>query len=146
MSDGYIYIPIRTSRARDLSEALFQLQRPPHLRISGEVSRYYCEVIDYQGPPSQWSSFSLLVLPETEDVPIHFEADGTLLTETLSIFVQDQTMTQQELDGIQAAIKAYAGQRVAISSFVPPSWQPYVMTYEQAVQSGFIVEATIETP
>ena len=47
-------------------------------------------------------------------------------------------MTQLELDGIVAAIQAYAGQQVAIGSFIPPSWQSYILTRSQAEAAGFI--------
>lgn len=140
-----IYVPIRTSQVANLSQALFQLMRPPHLRNARDVSIYYCAWHEYQGAtPSQWEAFSVLELPESETVPIHLEADDQLLVDTLSVFVADGSMTQQELDGIVGAIQAYAGQRVAISGFIPPSWKPYQMTRAQAEVAGFIPSALKE--
>lgn len=137
-----IYVPIRTSQVAHLSAALFRLMRPPRLRIVGEVSNYYAAWYEYQGAtPSQWEAFSVLELPENEMVPIHLEADDQLLLDTLAVFVTDGSMTQQELDGIVGAIQAYAGQQVAISGFIPPSWQQYKMTRAQAEAAGFIASA-----
>ena len=134
-----IYVPIRSSQVANLSQALYQLMRPPHLRNARDVSLYYCAWYEYQGAtPSQWEAFSVLELPESETVPIHLEADDQLLVDTLAVFVADGSMTQQELDGIVGAIQAYAGQQVAISGFIPPSWQPYQMTRAQAEAAGFI--------
>ena len=138
-----IYVPDRTSQVANLSLALYQLMRPPHLRNARDVSLYYCAWYEYQGAtPSQWEAFSVLELPETETVPIHLEADDQLLVDTLAVFVADGSMTQQELDGVVGAIQAYAGKQVAISGFIPPSWQPYQMTREQAEAAGFI--ATVD--
>ena len=142
-----IYVPIRTSQVANLSQALFQLMRPPHLRNARDVSLYYCAWYEYQGAtPSPWEAFSVLELPENETVPIHLEADDQLLLDTLAAFVADQSMTQQELDGIVGAIQAYAGQRVAISGFIPPSWQPYKMTRAQAELAGFIATEEQASP
>lgn len=134
-----IYVPLLASQAEPLSRALYQIQRPTHLRNPRDVSTFYCAWHNYQGSsPSQWDGFAVLELPEDEQVPIHLEAEDDLLVSTLGEFVTQGSLAQQELDGIVAAIQAYAGQRIAISAFVPPSWQPYILTREQAEAIGFL--------
>ena len=131
-----IYMQLDAAAAEPLSEALFQLMRPPHVRDDRDGSRYYCEVI----PHPSGNVWAVLALPETEQVPIHVEADGAYLQAILSGFVASGAMTQEELGGIVAAVTQVAGQQVAIASFVPPSWQPYILDRAGAVAAGYITE------
>ena len=129
-----IYMQLDAAAAEPLSEALFQLMRPPHVRDDRDGSRYYCEVI----PHPSGNVWAVLALPETEQVPIHVEADGALLQAMLAAFVADAALTQEEADGIIAAVQAAAGSTIAVAEFVPQSWQPYVMTREQAQAAGYL--------
>ena len=129
-----IYMQLDAAAAEPLSEALFQLMRPPHVRDDRDGSRYYCEVI----PHPSGNGWAVLALPETEQVPIHVEADGALLQAMLAAFVADAALTQEEADGIIAAVQAAAGSTIAVAEFVPQSWQPYVMTREQAQAAGYL--------
>lgn len=130
-----IYVLIATKAAENLSKAIYQLMRPPHLRDNNDVSAYYCDWIVSLDP-----NWSVLVLPENDIIPIHVEADGVLLNEILDVFVNDQALTQQEANDIIQKITSSAGSSINISNLIPLSWQPYVMTYEQAKQAGYINE------
>ena len=128
-----IYVLCATAAAPSLSAAIYQIERPPHLRDERDVSAYYCEWL--VGPDPAWC---VLALPESEHIPVHVEADGALLQQMLAAFVQDQALTQEEADGIIAAVQAAAGSTIAVAEFVPASWQPYVMTREAAIAAGYI--------
>ena len=133
-----IYVMISPGQGRDFSRGLARLMRPSHLRNARDVTDFYCEVIDH--PSNGWSA---LVLPETETVPIHLEADGSELLEVLQIFVERGSLTQQEAQGITGAIMAYRGQPVRIADFVPPSWSQAVMTETQARAAGWFPKPPI---
>lgn len=128
-----IYIPIRSDAAANLSKAIYQLTRPPATRQPGDVSCYYCEWI--QHPTRQ--EVALVVMPESEEIPIHVQADGALLETTLAPFVGVE-LTQQESDGLLQAVEAMAGSKVDVANLIPASWQPYVMDYQTALDTGWI--------
>jgi len=127
-----IYVMISPGQGRDFSRGLARLMRPSHLRNQRDVTDFYCEVIDH--PSNGWSA---LVLPETETVPIHLEADGSELLEVLQIFVTKGSLTQQEAEGITGAVMMLRGQPVRIRDFIPPGWSQAVMTEEQARAAGW---------
>jgi hypothetical protein len=128
-----IYIPIRSDAAPYLSAAIYQLTRPPHLRDSKDVSLYYCEWIPHPNRPE----VATLVVPETEDIPVHVQADASKLAELLEPFV-DKELTRREVEDIARAVSVQAGRRANVREFIPASWQPYVMDHETAVSQGWI--------
>lgn len=128
-----LYIPILSSKAAQLSQAIFQLSRPPSIRDSNDVSTYYCAWKQHPTRPEVCS----LAVPESDTIPIHVVSDGALLNSTLADFVPTE-LTQAEADGLAAAVLANAGQRVNVADLIPASWQPYVMTKKQAIAAGWI--------
>jgi hypothetical protein len=62
------------------------------------------------------------------------------LAKVLAAFVQGGGLTQAELDGIIGAVQAMAGQTVRIVDMIPASWQPYIMSKEQATAAGYFSE------
>lgn len=130
-----LYVMIRPQHAEQFSRGLCRLLRPSHLRKAEDVTDLYCEVIQY--PSGEWSA---LVLPETETVPIHLEADGSEMAELLAVFVRDQALTEQEAAGIGQAVIGMRGREVRIADFIPPSWSQAVLTEEQAREMGWFPE------
>lgn len=128
-----IYIPIRSDAAANLSRAIYQLTRPPAVRNPADVSCYYCEWIQH---PTR-AEVALVVFPESEEIPVHVQADGALLESTLAPFVGVE-LTQQEADAINGAVQALAGHKVDVADLIPASWQPYVMDYATALATGWI--------
>ena len=131
-----LYTPIRSDRAADLSAAIQNIFRPPHKRNQADVARYKFSWIDH---PSD-NGWSVLLIPEEMDLPIHVEADGALLAEVLSVFLSDGRITQEEFDGLVQAVPALAGTTVNVAALIPPSWQAQVMDRAGAIAAGFIVE------
>lgn len=128
-----IYIPIRSDKAAQLSAAIYQLTRPPAVRNPADVSSFYCGWVQHPTRPE----VACMVVPETESIPVHTAADGALLQQTLAAFVPDE-ITDQEAQALASAIVANAGKTIPVAAFVPPSWQPYVMDYQTAVNDGWI--------
>lgn len=130
-----MYVQLAASAAPGLSAGLFQLMRPPHLRDENDVSAYYCEWIEH---PSG-NGWAVLALPETEQVPIHVEADATLLMSILDEFLTNGAITQEELDAIINGVTASAGQMVRVLDFIPQSWidAGHMLDREQAEAMGY---------
>lgn len=129
-----IYVLIATPAAESMSSAIYQLMRPAHLRDETYGSAYYCDWQQCIDP-----AWSVLVLPETEQIPIHMEADDTLLQGLLAGFVAQSALTQKEADGIIDAVQENAGNRVSFLDLIPASWQPYVAnSLEQAQKNGWL--------
>jgi len=118
------------------NRAIMRLLRPEHLRDADYVTDFYCGTVSH--PDGE--TWPLLDLPDTEQVPIHIEAEGLELKQLLDIFVLENGITQEEADGIKAAIGAVRGQQVRVADFIPESWQPYVLTREQAIAGGWFDE------
>jgi len=116
------------------NRAIMRLLYPSHLRDASYITDVYCDVI-YHPDGVQWP---LLVLPDTETVPIHIQASGFELSQLLDIFVLNNGITQQEADEIKSGVLGLVGQQVNLSNLIPASWQPYVFTFEQAIQAGYI--------
>lgn len=131
-----IYVPVHADAATELNRQLYKLTQPDGVRDSNNVSQFYCCM--YQHP---LIPFAVLELPEEDTIPIHLAAAPSGLVAVLEPFVTQGQITQQELDGIVGAVQSLAGQRFAPSSMIPPSWQQYVMTREQAELAGYFGEA-----
>lgn len=129
-----ILILIDPQLVAPFNRAIMRLLYPSHLRDTSYVTDVYCDVI-YHSDGVQWP---LLVLPDTETVPIHIEASGFELNQLLDVFVLNNGITQQEADEIKSVVLSLSGQQVNLSSLIPESWQPYVFTFEQATQLGYI--------
>jgi hypothetical protein len=84
--------------------------------------------------------FAVLALPESDTIPIHLAADPSGLAAVLGPFVAQGQITQAELDGIVGAVSMLGGQRFRPADMIPPSWQAYVLTRQQAVEQGYITE------
>lgn len=128
-----IYVWCAKHRAHDLVRGIWHITRPPHVRPEWEPEQEYCEVVDHPTLP-----FSILCMPEEDSIPLHLEADTSLLEDVLDEFVSDGALTQEELDGILSAVQSMAGERVKVVDLIPPSWQANVMhTKEEAIAAGF---------
>jgi hypothetical protein len=120
----YFYVPCSQSQIEGLNLGL--------AKLVGRGERY-ARVIS-----SPREGFHpLLELRANDIVPISLEADPGPLESVLEVFVEDGALTQDEKDGIVYAVAAMAGQTVKVAAFIPASWQPYVMTREQAKQARY---------
>lgn len=134
-----LYIPIKSDAAPYLSAAIYQLSRPLAIRDQADVSTYFCGWC----PHPTRTDVVTLEFPESYDLPIHLQADAEALANMLQYFVATGDLLQEEVDGIAAAVVAYAGSTIDVATLIPPSWQPYVMTREQAIASGWLAEPTM---
>lgn len=130
-------IPIDPQLIEPFNRVIMRLLRPSHLRDERYVTDYYCPVIRH----SDGVQWPLLALPDTETVPIHVEADGEELEQLLNVFVANNGITKEESDGIKQAVAAMVGNEVRLADMVPQSWQPYILTVEQAIAAGYIQPA-----
>lgn len=124
--DNHLYIPAAPKIAEQLSRALYKLIDP---RGDG----LFAGVI----PHPSGRAHSLLQCRQTDVIPIDLGADPQPLRDVLAITVEDGALTRQELEGIVGAVQMLAGQRVNLIDFVPASWQPFVMDFDQAKAAGY---------
>lgn len=125
------YVVVKAEHAEHLNRSIMRLLRPTHLR-EGYATDLYCPMITH---PSL--GYVALVLPDTETVPLHVEADGQELSSMMNVFVQDQAITEQEATGIILAIQSMAGQEVRVADFIPPSWTSNVFNREEMETNGW---------
>jgi len=124
--ENHLYVPAAPKIAEQLSRALYSLVAPGQ-------SGLYAGVIPH--PTGQ--GYPLLQFRQTDVIPIALGADSKPLVDVLQITVDDGALTVEELNGIVAAVQAMAGKVVNLIDFIPQSWQPFVMTREQAEQAGY---------
>lgn len=123
----HIYVPVATASAIYLSQAIYSLIHP-----SGQGM--YCGIVPHPHRPEVCT----LQLRSVDVVPVSVAADPQPLRDVLQPFVEQQQLTQPELDGIVGAISQLGGQDVRIVDLIPPSWQPYVMDLVTAKSQGWI--------
>jgi len=124
--ENHLYVPAAPKIAEQLSRALYSLVVPGQ-------SGLYAGVIPH--PTGQ--GYPLLQFRQTDVIPIALGADSKPLADVLQITVDDGALTAEELNGIVGAVQAMAGKVVNLIDFIPQSWQPFVMTKEQADQAGY---------
>ncbi len=134
------YVIVKAEHAEFLNRAIMRLLRPSHLR-EDDWTDLYCPMVTHP-----ILGYVALALPEFETVPLHIEADGAELHQIMDVFVADGAITQQEANGIVGAVQAYAGQRVRIADFLPPSWSSNIFTAEQMKQQGWFPSSTLFDP
>jgi len=126
-----IYVLISPENIVEFNRSIQRLSRPSHLRDAHYITDFYAPILTHA------DGRTCLVLLEMETIPIHIESDGAELLQMLSVFVQDGSITQQEADGIVAALGQNIGQQVRLADFIPPSWQGNVMTQDEAEADGW---------
>lgn len=130
-----LYLALPTAQAHQLTEALWLLTRPAHVRNPNDVTNSYCGVLDH---PSNGTS--CLVLPEQDDVPIHLEVAPQRIGEVLAPFIQSGNLTVDQLNEIGQKVMAKVGQRANLFEFMPAEWASQVMSEEQARRAGYFPE------
>lgn len=128
-----MFVPVHISAAAELNRQIYELSQPDAVRDPRNVSEFYCGMYEHPQIP-----FAVLELPETDTIPIHLAADPSGLAAVLGPFVAQGQITQDELDGIVGAVSMLGGQRFRPADMIPPSWQQYVLTREQAIEQGYI--------
>ena len=126
----YIYVPADPRLIEGLTMGLGELATPG-------LGLPYAQVI----PHPRELGWPLLQLRSEDIVPISLAGNPEPLAQVLAAFVQGGGLTQAELDGIIGAVQAMAGQTVRIVDMIPASWQPYIMTKEQAQAAGYFEAA-----
>ena len=124
-----VYLPVATHMASGLNNALYQCIKP------GGTGNYAGEI-----PHETWPNYVLFKLHRYDTVPVDLSVDPTPLQNALAIAVADGGITQAEADQIIADVQASAGQEIDLIDFIPDSWLPYVLTEQDAISLGYIVD------
>jgi hypothetical protein len=132
------YVLVNPAHAEQLNRSIMRLLRPEHLR-GGYTTDLYCPMVTHPD-----TGYMALNLPDEETVPIHIEAKGEELAAMLQIFVDDEAMTQEEMDGITTALLGLGGESVAIVDFIPASWQEFVLTRAEMEADGWFPDPELE--
>lgn len=131
-------VPVHVDAAAELNRQLYELTQPDAVRDQRNASQFYCRMFVHPSIP-----FAVLELPEEDTIPIHIAADPSGLQAVLSPFVVQGQITQAELDAIVGAVSSLGGQRFRPADMIPPSWQQYILTRQQAIQHGYIPQLEV---
>jgi hypothetical protein len=91
-------------------------------------------------PHPSGQAWPVLQLRGEDVVPISLAANAEPLSQVLEAFVAGNGLTAEERDGIVGAVGAMAGRLIRIADMIPASWQPYIMSKEQATAAGYFSE------
>lgn len=122
------YIPVDPKLIEQFTRSLFKL-------INSEKEGSYARIV--KNPDEIY--WPLLELRENDIIPLSLEADIEPLRGILQAFVEGHGITEGELSAIVQGVQALAGQQVKLVSFIPPSWQPYILSRDQAKNLGYEV-------
>lgn len=132
------YVLVNPAHAEQLNRSIMRLLRPEHLR-DDTFTDLYCTMVTH--PDTEYMALNL---PDTETVPIHIESSGAELAAMLQIFVEDEAMTQTEMDTLTTALMGLGGEEVRILDFIPASWQEFVLTREEMEADGWFPDPELE--
>ncbi len=124
-----LYIPAASDIAEPLSRALYKIIFPGRDGL-------YAQIINH---PTDPAAMKLLKCREIDIIPISLASDPEPLRQALNPSVANGAITQQELDDLIQAVGLNAGKTVRLKDFIPPSWLPYVLNFEQAAIAGYNV-------
>lgn len=127
LDTSVIYMLVAADLAVPLSQQLFALINP------GETGMYAGVV-----PHATRTDVVFLQLRTDDVVPVDLGANPAPLASMLAVYVQLGLLTQAELDGLVSGISAAAGTVISVQSFIPASWQQYVLTRQQALDLGWL--------
>jgi hypothetical protein len=122
----YIYVPVDPRLIEGLTMGLGELATPGR-------GLPYAPIIEH--PSGQ--AWPVLQLRGEDVVPISMAANAEPLSQVLEAFVQGGGLTAEERDGIVGAVGSQAGKVVRIADMIPPSWQQYIRTREEAAALGY---------
>jgi hypothetical protein len=122
----YIYVPVDPRLIEGLTMGLGELATPGR-------GLPYAPIIEH--PSGQ--AWPVLQLRGEDVVPISLQANPQPLIDVLTVFVENQGLTQEEMDGIVGAVGSQAGKVVRIADMIPPSWQPYIMDRAAVEAAGY---------
>jgi hypothetical protein len=122
----YIYVPVDPRLIEGLTMGLGELATPGR-------GLPYAPII----PHPSGQAWPVLQLRGEDVVPISLQANPQPLIDVLTVFVENQGLTQEEMDGIVGAVGSQAGQVVRIADMIPPSWQPYIMNRATVEAAGY---------
>jgi hypothetical protein len=122
----YIYVPVDPRLIEGLTMGLGELATPGR-------GLPYAPII----PHPSGQAWPVLQLRGEDVVPISLAANAEPLIDVLTVFVENQGLTREEMDGIVGAVGSQAGQVVRIADMIPPSWQPYIMDRATVEAAGY---------
>jgi hypothetical protein len=122
----HIYVPVDPRLIEQLSRGLYALIDPDRPGL-------YAGIIWH--PTNQ--AWPVLQLRGEDVVPISLAANPQPLIDVLTVFVDNQGLTQAEFDKLLGDVQSGAGQVVRIAEVIPDGWQPYIRTREEAAALGY---------
>lgn len=118
-----------TDYAAAISEALYSLSRPEHVRLPSDTTRYFCSWVSHPG-----GTAVALNLPG-ESLPVHAEADPAVLSDLIATVIG-----AEQAGELHASIDAARGGRAIWIEFLPAALLPALRTRSQLQVAGWFAE------
>jgi len=125
------YVP--SSQAEPLSDALWALTRPPHLRDPKDTSKMFGWVDDLQTPSKRW-----LVVDTTFTIPVHAEAELNGITEILQPWIDDGYLPSDTNATLAAFIESKRSKMLTVYDAFPQLFKDLSKTQQEMIDAGLL--------
>lgn len=123
------YVP--ASAAEPLSNALWSLTRPPHVRQPADTQYLFGWIDDLQG--GRW-----LVVDTTFTIPVHVEAVLDGIADILQPWIDDGLLPADTNDVLAAFVESKRGQALTVYEAFPQLFKDMSLTHAQMIAAGKI--------
>lgn len=129
-----VFVP--AASAETLSEALWSLTRPAHLRGEADTQRLFATVEALNG--TRWLEVDTL-----ESVVIHAEAELGSIADILQPFIDAGNLPADTNTQLAALIEAKRGQRLVIYDAFPEFFRAQAKTRDEMITAGWLAAPVI---
>lgn len=126
------YVP--SSKAEELSDALWRLTRPSYLRDDKDsTTKMFGWVDDLQTPSKRW-----LVVDTTFTIPVHAEAELDGIADILQPWIAEGYLPADTNDTLVAFIESKRGQMLTVYDAFPQLFKDLSKTRQEMIDAGLL--------
>lgn len=127
------YVP--SSQAQPLSDALWNLTRPPQVRASQDTTSLFPWIDDLQTPSKRW-----LVVDTTFTIPVHAEAELDGIADILQPWIDAGHLPADTNATLGTFIESKRGQMLTVYDAFPQLFKDLSKTYQEMITAGWLTE------
>jgi hypothetical protein len=127
---------VPSSAAEPLSQALWNLHRPPAIRAFEDVTHYLFGWVDALDD-SRW-----LMVDTEYEINVHADAELNGIAAILQPWIERQELPTETNTQLAALVESKRGQKLVVYDAFPQLFKSMSKTYEQMIDAGLLAEPT----
>jgi hypothetical protein len=132
------YVP--SSQAQPLSDALWNLTRPPQVRAPQDTTSLFPWIDDLQTPSKRW-----LVVDTTFTIRVHAEAELDGIANILQPWIDEGYLPTDTNTTLAAFVESKRGQMLTVYDAFPQLFKDLSKTREEMIDAGWLVQSNINS-